>query len=109
MISEIDVVDAMKRVDRGEGRLLDVRENAEWQAGHATQAIHIPMSELDLSKLSATGPVVVICRVGGRSAHVAQALATVGIDAVNIDGGMAAWEAAGQPVVGNDGKPGTVI
>src|SRR5205085_8217758 len=43
--------------------------------------------------------IVVVCRSGGRSAAVAEALHAWGFDAVNLSGGMCAWAAAGLPVV----------
>jgi rhodanese-related sulfurtransferase len=36
-------------------------------------------------------------------------LAQQGIDAVNVDGGMQVWEAAGRPVVTDDGQQGFVL
>ncbi|MFH8794046.1 rhodanese-like domain-containing protein [Streptomyces sp. NPDC017941] len=94
--------------------LLDVREDDEWQAGHAAGALHIPMSDFvaRFGELTEAAPqdarVNVICRSGGRSAQVTMYLAQQGIDAVNVDGGMQAWEAAGRPVVDDGGRPGTV-
>jgi rhodanese-related sulfurtransferase len=85
--------------------LLDVRENEEWAAGHAEGALHIPMSEFvgrfgELTERAAENErVYVVCRVGGRSAQVAQYLLQQGLDAVNVDGGMQAWESAGRPLV----------
>ncbi|MCH6161379.1 rhodanese-like domain-containing protein [Streptomyces marispadix] len=84
--------------------LLDVRENDEWAAGHAEGALHIPMSEFvgrqgELTERAGEGErVYVVCRVGGRSAQVAQYLRQQGVDAVNVDGGMLAWEGAGRPL-----------
>ncbi len=95
--------------------LLDVRENDEWEAGHAEGALHIPMSEFvarygELTEAAPEdGKVYVLCRVGGRSAQVAQYLIQQGLDAVNVDGGMQAWEAAGRPVSDGKGGAGTVI
>ncbi len=95
--------------------LLDVREHDEWQAGHAEGALHIPMSEFvarfgELTeKAPGGGRINVICRSGGRSAQVTAYLVQQGLDAVNVDGGMQHWEAAGRPVVGADGAPGAVI
>ncbi|MFE0132888.1 rhodanese-like domain-containing protein [Streptomyces sp. NPDC059037] len=95
--------------------LLDVREDDEWQAGHAAGALHIPMSEFvarygELTEAAPQdGRVHVICRSGARSAQVAMYLGQQGIDAVNVDGGMQVWEAAGRPVVDGKGQPGTVI
>lgn len=94
------------------GLLLDVREDDEWAAGHAPTATHIPMSEFVARKeeLGAPGgPVYVICRAGSRSAQVAQYLNQNGVEAVNVTGGMQAWEAAGKAVVTDSGAAGTVI
>lgn len=103
-------VDELKEEDF----LLDVREDDEWQAGHAAGALHIPMSEFvarygELTEAAPQdGRVNVICRSGGRSAQVTMYLAQQGVDAVNVDGGMQAWEAAGRPVVDDNGQPGGV-
>jgi rhodanese-related sulfurtransferase len=87
--------------------LLDVRENDEWAAGRAEGALHIPMSEFvgrlgELTERAGEGErVYVVCRVGGRSAQVTAYLRQHGVDAVNVDGGMLAWEAAGRPITGD--------
>lgn len=92
-----------------DGLLLDVREDNEWTAGHAEGALHIPMSdfvgrygELTDRLGDDSERVYVICRVGGRSAQVTQYLRQRGLDAVNVDGGMLAWEAAGRPLVAEE-------
>ncbi|MFE3454904.1 rhodanese-like domain-containing protein [Nonomuraea sp. NPDC059194] len=86
--------------------LLDVRENDEWVAGHAPDATHIPLGELQarVDELP-SGPVYVVCRVGGRSAHAAAWLNHIGRDAVNVGGGMQSWETAGKPMVSESGQP----
>jgi rhodanese-related sulfurtransferase len=95
--------------------LLDVREDDEWRAGHAPGALHIPMSEFvarygELTEAAPQdGRVNVICRSGGRSAQVTMYLTQQGIEAVNVDGGMGAWAAAGRQVVDDEGKPGQVV
>ncbi|MFI9238999.1 rhodanese-like domain-containing protein [Streptomyces cinnamoneus] len=95
--------------------LLDVREDDEWQAGHAEGALHIPMSDFvarfgDLmEKAPEGGRINVICRSGGRSAQVTAYLVQQGLDAANVAGGMQHWEAAGRPVVTADGAVGAVI
>lgn len=93
-----------------DARLLDVREQDEWDAGHVEGAVHIPMSqfvgrieELPEEKL------YVLCRVGGRSAQVVQYLIAQGREAVNVDGGMLAWESAGRPMVSGSGGDAYVI
>jgi rhodanese-related sulfurtransferase len=95
--------------------LLDVRENDEWHAGHAEKALHIPMSDFvsRYGELTAAAPqdgrIHVICKSGGRSAQVTMYLVQQGHDAVNVDGGMHAWEASGRPVVDGQGGSGTVL
>ncbi len=84
--------------------LLDVRENDEWAAGHAPAAVHVPMGQVEqrLDELTAAfpeRPVRVVCRSGGRSSRVTAYLVQQGWDAVNVDGGMRAWTAAGRPMV----------
>ncbi|CAM5510148.1 rhodanese-like domain-containing protein [Streptomyces griseus] len=98
-----------------DGFVLDVRENDEWAAGHVEGALHIPMSDFvgrlgELTESAEDGRRVhVMCRVGGRSAQVTQYLVQQGIDAVNIDGGMQAWEGAGRPMVTDNGTPAFVL
>ena len=91
--------------------LLDVREDAEWQAGHAPRAKHIPLGRLAarLRDVPSNRTVVTVCRSGARSARAAALLAREGREAVNLTGGMRAWARAGLPVVASGGRPGRVI
>ena len=83
--------------------LLDVREPDEWAAGHAPEAVHIPMGELAarLGELPAEANLYVVCRGGGRSSRATTFLNASGRNATNVDGGMKAWHAAGRPMVGD--------
>ena len=109
-MSEVTVTDAAHLAEEG-AMLLDVREDDEWQAGHAPQAEHIPMSVLgqELDRLDQGRRIVAVCRSGSRSERVATALRQRGYDAANVEGGMQAWAAAGLPVVTDAGEPGNVI
>ena len=92
--------------------LLDVREDDEWTAGHAPGAHHMPMMDVPvrLSEVPQDGQVVVVCRMGGRSAQVVAYLQGNGWDnVVNLDGGMEDWAASGRPLVSEDGQPARVI
>ncbi len=91
--------------------VIDVREGEEWEAGHAPQARHIPMMQIPtrVDEVPRDRDVVVVCRVGARSAQVVAYLRAQGYDRVaNLDGGMIAWAAAGLPVVA-DGRPAFVL
>ena len=91
--------------------LIDVREDDEWQAGHAPDATHIPLGQLGatVSQMDRAQPLVIICRSGRRSDNATVALRQAGYDAYNFIGGMHAWHQAGGAVIAADGQPGTVI
>ncbi|MEU6056699.1 rhodanese-like domain-containing protein [Streptomyces sp. NPDC047097] len=98
-----------------DGLVLDVREPDEWAAGHVEGALHVPMSDFvarfgEVTEAVADGRrAYVMCRVGGRSAQVTQYLVQQGIDAVNVDGGMLAWDGAGRPMVTDNGSQAFVL
>jgi rhodanese-related sulfurtransferase len=90
----------------GDAWLLDVREDDEWAAGHAPDAVHIPLGQLGArtDEVPRDQVVYVICRSGGRSGRASQALAGAGWQAVNVAGGMQDWAAAGRPMVSDSGS-----
>jgi len=91
--------------------MVDVREDDEWEAGHAPVAVHVPMGQVveRMGELPTDRTIVCMCRVGGRSGSVAVHLAGAGYDVRNVAGGMQAWAALGLPVVDASGAPGRVI
>jgi rhodanese-related sulfurtransferase len=92
--------------------VLDVREDDEWAAGHAPEAVHLPMMQIPqrLAEVPTDLDIAVVCRVGSRSAQVVAYLLANGIDrARNLDGGMQAWQAAGRPMVSEDGHAPRVL
>ncbi|MFD3688353.1 rhodanese-like domain-containing protein [Nocardiopsis sp. NPDC058631] len=91
--------------------LLDVREGDEWNAGHAPEAVHIPLGELGerAGEVPQDRKVYVVCRVGGRSAQAVAALNRSGWDSVNVSGGMQAWEHAGRPMAAGSGEEPRVL
>lgn len=94
--------------------LLDVREEYEWRAGHAPDALHIPLYDVParMDELSEMGDatVYVVCRTGGRSAQATAFLNAYGYEAVNVAGGMKSWETEGRAVVSDDpsAEPGVL-
>lgn len=81
--------------------LVDVREQDEWNAGHAPDARLLPMSEIQqrVAELPDDTRLLVICHSGMRSQRVTDFLVAEGYDAVNVAGGMMAWQASGGEVV----------
>jgi rhodanese-related sulfurtransferase len=109
-VPELSATAASTAVEAG-ALLLDVREDFEWERGHAPQAVHIPMSELGqrVEELPTDRTIACVCHIGGRSMVVVDALNRGGWRAVNVVGGMEAWVAAGLPVVDDDGRPGVIV
>ena len=91
--------------------VLDVREHVEWQHGRIDGAVHIPLQQLPerADEVSGVARVLVVCKVGGRSAQATAYLQQIGVDAVNLEGGMLEWSAAGRPMVGDGADAPTVL
>lgn len=103
-IREISVEEARNRMRSNTSvRLIDVREDDEWRAGHAAGAEHIGKGiiERDIEeKVPDTAvELVLYCGGGFRSALVADVLQTMGYTNVySMAGGWKAWREAGAPV-----------
>jgi rhodanese-related sulfurtransferase len=92
--------------------LLDVREDDEWAAGHIDGAVHIPMSGLlaRIAEVPKDRDVVVVCKVGSRSAQVTAYLRQQGWETVrNLDGGVVSWVRAGRDLVSDGGAAPFVL
>lgn len=88
----------------GEGvRVVDVRTRSEWDGGHVSGALHLPLPELALRSRELNGePLAVVCGSGYRSTVAASVLARSGFHRLhNVIGGMTAWKGAGLPTVSN--------
>lgn len=95
----LPTVDVTTAANRPPGVLLvDVREDSEWNGGHAPGAYHRPLGRLDPKRLPKVDTVFVICHSGHRSARATRTLLDAGLDAHNVNGGMTAWEAARLPI-----------
>lgn len=80
--------------------LLDVRQPAEYVAGHIAGAILIPLGDLDkrMNELPQGREVVCICATGHRSVPAARKLIAAGYTASSMKQGMIAWRRAKLPV-----------
>ena len=95
-----------------EAVVVDVREQHEWDAGHAPGALHIPLGELPsrAGEVPQDGPVAVVCHLGGRSARAVAWLQEQGWTSTrNVVGGMEGWARAGRPLVSEDGREPRVV
>jgi rhodanese-related sulfurtransferase len=98
----IEEINVRKLAELGRDvRLIDVREDFEFEAGHVGHAVNLPMSIVgDHLDEFQPGPVYVICKTGGRSQRVCELAAGQGHTVVNIAGGTVAWMDSGYDTVG---------
>jgi len=90
--------------------LLDVREDDEWQLGHAPGALHIPLADIParIEEIDPDAEVYVVCRQGGRSLGAVRYLMQIGYEAFQVDGGMVSWQKHGLPLVGEGDEPAKI-
>jgi rhodanese-related sulfurtransferase len=103
-IHEISVEATLERLAAGEGaRLIDVREDHEWEESHATGAEHLSKGIIERD-IEQTVPdkgteLILYCGGGYRSALAAEVLQRMGYyDVSSMAGGWKAWKEAGAPV-----------
>jgi rhodanese-related sulfurtransferase len=96
-------IDEYQKMPKEGHVLIDVREDKEWEAGHAAGAVHLGKGviERDIEKEipDKSKTLVLYCGGGFRSALAADALQKMGYtNAISLDGGWRGWNAAGLPV-----------
>ena len=100
---KVTTLQATQMINQGKTVLLDVRNSAEFAAGHMRDARNIPVKELqnrlaELDKMKAK-TVLVICASGLQSARATAILRKAGFASVtSLAGGMKAWQDLGLPV-----------
>ena len=94
-VKEITPQELAERIKRGEKlQIVDVREPHEWLEGHIPQARLIPLATLParMQELDKEIPIVMVCHGGGRSWHATAYVQQFGYQALNMAGGMLAWD-----------------
>ena len=96
-ITEITVDDLDERLAEG-ARLVDVRQPYEFDEARVSGAVLLPLATVpdNVDIFRGDGPVYIICKTGARSARACEFLASHGIEAVNVAGGMLAWIRSGR-------------
>ena len=100
---QVGPTEAVQLINRRDALVLDVRDKAEFAAGHIPNARNIPLLELDgrlreIEKFKAR-PIVISCQSGARSAGVCGLLRKNGFGEVfSLRGGIGGWVEASLPV-----------
>jgi rhodanese-related sulfurtransferase len=103
-IRQIDINGYKKMLADGQRPLLlDTREDNEWAAGHAAEAVHLSKGiierDIETKVLDKSTIMVLYCGGGFRSALAADALQKIGYtNVISLDGGWRAWQQSGMPV-----------
>jgi rhodanese-related sulfurtransferase len=87
--------------------VLDVRTPEEFRLGHIPGALNIPHTELAsrIDEVKAEHGVVLYCMVGPRARLGEKTLLDAAVpNVLHLEGGLAAWKAAGYPVDGPDSE-----
>jgi rhodanese-related sulfurtransferase len=99
----VSLLQATQMINQGKTIVLDVREPAQFSAGHLRDAKNIPLKELpnrigELDKFKSKS-VIVVCQSGLQSAKAIAHLKNAGFnEVVSLNGGLTAWQAQGLPV-----------
>lgn len=104
-VPQIDVFTLSEQLGKGELKVVDVRDDSEWEAGHIKNATFLPYRQmvpqgeragrLDELPFAKDEPIAVVCASGMRSSTAVSVLLQNGFSHLhNVTGGMNAWKAA---------------
>lgn len=109
-IRELSVEETRQRLSSGaQARLIDVREDHEWEASHASGAEHLSKGIIERD-IEQTVPdkqteLILYCGGGYRSALAADTLQQMGYTNVySLAGGWKAWKDSGSPIEGDQAE-----
>ena len=102
-VREVSVDEARRKLASGKAKLIDVREDSEWEAGHARGAQHLGKGvierDIEQSVPDKGSELILYCGGGFRSALASDNLQTMGYtNVLSMAGGWRAWEGAGAPI-----------
>ena len=96
-LPSLGAVELSEKLKNGERPfVLDVRQPEEYRRGHIAGAKLIPLNELGrrMKELPREREIVCVCASGNRSSSATRMLTGAGYKAVNMKGGMSAWQRA---------------
>ena len=107
--SRISSEEALEMQNNGDSTIIDVRNEDEYESGHVTNAVWIPVDEIvqRMEELPSEGNLLFICAVGARSGLAAEYASSLGIDSsrlFNIEDGTPTWISKGLPTSNGQDK-----
>jgi len=101
---KVSTHEATRLINQNNAVILDIREKADFKAGHLVDAINIPSSQVadrlsDLEKHK-TDPIIVVCKSGQTASAASKTLKENGFDQVyRLSGGIMEWTNNNLPLV----------
>ncbi|CCD28998.1 Putative rhodanese-related sulfurtransferase [Candidatus Glomeribacter gigasporarum BEG34] len=100
----LSIAQATQLINRRNALVIDVRSADEYQCGHLPRARRIGLDELQsrIARIAKNKnhPVLLVCQTGVRTRRAEATLKQMGYTEVfGLQGGLAAWQAAGLPLV----------
>lgn len=91
-------------VNNEEGVVLDIRDAADYTAGHIVGAINVPNAklagQLTMLEKHKAKPIIVVCKFGQTAGPASKILKEAGFESVfKLGGGMSEWQASQMPIV----------
>ncbi len=91
------------RVNDGNAVLVDLRESAEFKAGHIVGALNIPYAKLSKETTEVASykdkTIILVDKLGQHAGAVGRFLGKEGFDVRRLGGGIAEWQAQSLPLV----------
>jgi len=103
-INEVSVAQTRDRLSQNpDAKLIDVREDNEWDTAHAADAIHLGKGiierDIETTVPDKSSELILYCGGGYRSALAADVLQNMGYtNAYSMAGGWKAWQESGAPI-----------
>lgn len=102
-VREISIDEVRRKLESGNAKLIDVREDSEWAAGHARGAQHLGRGvierDIEQSVPDKNAELILYCGGGFRSALATDSLQKMGYTNISsMAGGWRGWQAAGGPI-----------
>ena len=107
-VREVSVDETRRKLETGKAKVIDVREESEWAAGHARGAEHMGKGVIERDIESRvpdkSTELILYCGGGFRSALSADNLQKMGYrNVASMAGGWRAWQEAGAPAESGTG------
>ena len=91
-------------INREGATIIDLRDKVDFERGHIVDAVNLPFSRWQSGQQGLDeyreGSLVLVCKMGQQSAHVAKKLRNSGYDNVyRLSGGVMEWQQAQMPLI----------